>query len=1174
MDERHQLSDEKLCLIEKVDKRAADFERALRQGTDKTIEQVIGDSPQEERELLFVELLSAELEFHLTRGEKSVDLDLYIRRFPKYREEIIDVYRQTLDRLAGPPAHRSYLGRASAVAASFCDDDLPRPFGRYQLLRLLGSGEMGHVYLGLDGRLNRKVAIKIPRFSDAAALEWFRHEAQVMASLRHANLCPVFDWGVHEDQHYLCMAYIAGETLADHIQDGAHLSQLKAADLVRRLAGALSVVHEAGTIHRDVKPANVMIDERGEPMLMDFGLVRSSDDRASEPTRARTIVGSPAFMPPEQAAGRESEIGPTSDVYSLGVILYQMLTGHLPFEGDSASVLKQIASVPVPAISKSSPDVDCLLEEICLKALAKDRDGRYRNAAEFAKALDEYIESNRRLSSATETQALVPATNEPATVPQRRFGNGWALGTLLTVLLLLVLGIVFQKEILARLASRKAPTVEDPIQPTPIRSAATRSEKLPPLPKATARSTGEFYDSGQRLSLSTTSQVELLDLDGDRDLDAICRAYQGPLTVWFNDGAGRFTDSNQKIGRIGKGFACGDLDGDGDYDLVNAMDTRAAGVFLNNGRGYFEDTGKRLEWVNEGITLEDFDNDQDLDLFSAPLEGEQHVWLNDGQGNFVRFGNSLSQTIVGKAMAGDLDNDGDQDLFLAVNSQDRNRVYFNDGSGRFSDSLQPLTSSMGRDCDLADYDRDGDLDAFVTNSRWYCQLWENDGSGHFTQIDLFPFKGLGATIRFNDFEGDGTQELLLTHFRNQAAVIARNQGKPNLFSDRRWFPHFLSAVCNVGDLDGDGDLDVYFGTEGPDQVWLNRNLDEESSLQTRLPFVDERFAASKQSLGHSNSTVLADFDMDGDVDAYLCNEGQDSMLWNDGEGNFRASPLDTENSATRHGAVADFDGNRFPDLIVVSATNDRACRLLWNDEGQLIEPAAPLLTGNTSGVDLGDLDGDGDLDAVISIYNGPSRILFNEGHGQFRMSEAELTMVRTMAVGLCDLDADGHLDAFFTNEGAPDQVWLNDGLGNFRQVDQELGKGRGAAVTFGDIDSDGDVDAVVANINGVDDRWLNDGTAHFQLATPAQGGFSSYDVELVDLDGDESLDLVTSGEGGPSGISWNHGDGQFDRSVTWLGEFELSTCATADFDGDGLLDIFLSSKGSRENVVFLNSPTQ
>lgn len=1171
MNEHRQFNQKELSLVEKIDRQAVAFERALRRGENDSIDQIISRCPADERGYLFAELLSAELEFLLTRGEKSVDLNVYIDRFPDRRTEIVGIFRATLDRLSGPPPQRDQEN-AGELVPPFTDRELPRPFGRYQLLRRLGAGEMGHVYLALDGRLNRKVALKIPCSSDRAALDWFRNEAHVMASVRHANLCPVFDWGVHENRHFLCMAYIEGETLASYMQANAEIPQVAAAQLASKVAAAVETLHRAGALHRDIKPANVMIDESGQPILMDFGLVRGAGDQAIEPTRAREIVGSPAFMSPEQAIGEESKIGPQSDVYSLGVLLYELLAGRLPFEGNAAFVIEQIATVDVPPVRQHRAEVDPLLEEICLKALAKDCDQRYASAAEFAAVLANYSKiqigaSHSATNAISSSLAISPYKRQRASRVVR------ICGAITAALLLAAAPFLWRAALTpTENAGREDLLSEHAAQMEPSRPPAIRSPKLPFIPLPTIRSTGRFYDSGQRLGNATTSQVKLLDLDDDGDLDVISREYRGPLRFWFNDGSARFIQGRHSIDHSGVDFACGDLDGDGDYDLISTMGTAEAGIFLNDGSGKFRDSEERLEWVNYGVILADFDNDGDLDVFSAPYEGEQHVWLNNGKGMFSRTGNGLPKAILGRAQAGDLDKDGDLDLFLSVNAKDRNRVYLNAGAGRFLDSQQTLPSSNGLDCQLADYDQDGDLDAFVANIGSYCQLWENNGNGHFSQVDLFPFKGKGATVRFNDFDGDGIAELLLTHSHSQSAVLCFRRDKNDFFSDRRWFPHYLGAVCDVGDLDGDGDLDVFFGAEGPDQIWLNRNLDDVSTETEPLKFQEAKLKTTDQPWRHSNSVTLADFNQDGHTDAYLCNSGADTLLINDGNAAFEVSPQALENSFTRHAVAADINADGYPDLILVSAKTERACRLLLNHEGRFAEPESPLLTGNTSGAAVGDLDGDGDIDAVISVYGGPSRILLGDGQGGFQLAEAELSMTRTMTVGLCDLDADGDMDAFFTNEGSPDQVWLNDGQGNFEKTDQTLGEGRGAAVTFGDVDGDGDTDAIVANIGSrADDRWLNDGTAHFELGQPAHGGFSSYDTQLVDFDGDGDLDLITTGDDGPSGVSWNDGDGRFDKSVTWLGEFQHSKNAIADLNGDRTPDIFVTSKSSRENTVFLNS---
>ncbi|MBW3541107.1 MAG: serine/threonine protein kinase, partial [Planctomycetes bacterium] len=195
-------------------------------------------------------------------------------------------------------------------------------FGRYLILRELGQGAMGAVYLARDSKLDRDVALKIPKlsaFDEVEAIERFRREARAAATLRHPHICPVYDVGEIDGVHYLSMAYIDGCPLSQY--DHAALGQQRVAEIIYQLALALEEAHRHGVLHRDLKPENVMVDGRGEPIIMDFGLARRSDPEGAERiTHTGVLVGTPAYMSPEQVDEELGGIDAQSDVYSLGVV--------------------------------------------------------------------------------------------------------------------------------------------------------------------------------------------------------------------------------------------------------------------------------------------------------------------------------------------------------------------------------------------------------------------------------------------------------------------------------------------------------------------------------------------------------------------------------------------------------------------------------------------------------------------------------------------------------------------------------------------------------------------------------------------------------------------------------------------------------------------------------------
>lgn len=315
---------------------------------------------------------------------------------------------------------------------------LPEIFGRYRINKKLGEGSMGSVYLAHDTQLDRPVALKVPRIApqdDPKVLERFHREARAAALFRHTNLCPVYDVGEQSGIHYLTMAYVDGTPLNVLIRQGPPFSQHQAATLVRQLALALAYAHRHGVVHRDLKPSNIMMTAGHEPVIMDFGLARRADGDAIRLTQTGDIMGTPAYMPPEQVTGDLTLIGPVSDVYSLGVILYELLTGQLPFPGTLAHILAQIIVQEPPPPTKHRANLDSRLCAICMKAMAKKVEDRYPSMEAFAQALQGWLgssipEADAR-GSTTLVQAAAPATRPPSPRPQSRSWVPLALGMLL-----------------------------------------------------------------------------------------------------------------------------------------------------------------------------------------------------------------------------------------------------------------------------------------------------------------------------------------------------------------------------------------------------------------------------------------------------------------------------------------------------------------------------------------------------------------------------------------------------------------------------------------------------------------------------------------------------------------------------------------------------------------------
>lgn len=281
---------------------------------------------------------------------------------------------------------------------------LPQMFGRYRVVQRLGQGGMGSVFLAEDTRLGRKVALKMPTFGPGDSTEFrlrFEQEARAAATLEHPSLCRVYDVGEVDGHPYLTMEYIEGASLARVIaSQGGTLPPATAAAIVARLALGLQEAHSRKVIHRDLKPSNVMIRSTGgksEPVIVDFGLARLLVEGGPETpklTRTGHAMGTLAYMSPEQLRG-ESDVGPAADIFSLGVILYELLAGEPPFQGPGLMVAAQVLNAQPAPPSATRPGVAPALDAICLKAMAKAPADRYTSMSEFAAELSRYLRTAR-----------------------------------------------------------------------------------------------------------------------------------------------------------------------------------------------------------------------------------------------------------------------------------------------------------------------------------------------------------------------------------------------------------------------------------------------------------------------------------------------------------------------------------------------------------------------------------------------------------------------------------------------------------------------------------------------------------------------------------------------------------------------------------------------------------
>jgi serine/threonine protein kinase len=380
----------------------SDLSRRLRAGEECRAEEFLtGDVISVGEREAMLELLYTEFVVREELGHEPDPEDWY-RRFPLWRrdlEELFQVHRFVCEQGDSPqqPDDTTSIGATHDTHRG--DVSVPQRIQRlvagYELREEIGRGGMGVVYKARQFSLGRDVALKMilsGEFATATDYDRFRNEAQSAASLQHPNIAQVYEAGEHDGRAYLCMELVEGANL-EALLAKAPLTARSAAELVETLARAVQYAHEHGVIHRDLKPSNVLMSVDGQPKITDFGLakrIQSGQDSAL--TRTGVVLGTPSYMAPEQAAGRAEEITAAADVYALGAIFYETLTGRPPFVGDSAlDTLRQVQEREPVSPRQFDERLPLDVETICLKCLEKDPVRRYAGAGELADELRRFL---------------------------------------------------------------------------------------------------------------------------------------------------------------------------------------------------------------------------------------------------------------------------------------------------------------------------------------------------------------------------------------------------------------------------------------------------------------------------------------------------------------------------------------------------------------------------------------------------------------------------------------------------------------------------------------------------------------------------------------------------------------------------------------------------------------
>ncbi|HJZ56319.1 MAG TPA: serine/threonine-protein kinase, partial [Gemmataceae bacterium] len=369
-----------------IDRACDRFEAAWKAGGQPDLVEFLGPASGPVRSALLRQLLLLDWEYRVRAGECPQAAE-YAARFPGDSALIAAVARE-----ADAPIDPTRQAPGGPSSTASVEGPVPTRLGEYRILSEVGRGGMGVVYRARDTRLNRVVALKMVHGEAAAprALIRFLAEAEAVAAIKHPHVVQVYECGEANGRPFLALEYLPGGTLAERLKASGQLPPHEVAELLAKVADGVAAAHELGIVHRDLKPSNVLFDEAGSPKVTDFGLARRA--AGSEVTQTGAILGTPAYMSPEQAGGRTRFVGPQSDVWSLGVILYECLAGVRPFAEESVEeLLGQVttaAFVPLRARVRRLPrDLDTVVS----RCLGRDPADRYPSAKELADDLGRFV---------------------------------------------------------------------------------------------------------------------------------------------------------------------------------------------------------------------------------------------------------------------------------------------------------------------------------------------------------------------------------------------------------------------------------------------------------------------------------------------------------------------------------------------------------------------------------------------------------------------------------------------------------------------------------------------------------------------------------------------------------------------------------------------------------------
>jgi outer membrane protein assembly factor BamB/predicted Ser/Thr protein kinase len=674
------------------------------------------------------------------------------------------------------------------------EDLTGKQLGKYRVVGALGEGGMAAVYKAYQADMDRYVALKIlPRHfaSDPEFAGRFEQEAKLIAKLQHVHILPVHDFGEEDVYTYIVMPYVETGTL-DDLLHGEPLPLEQIRKIIKQVGEALSYAHSRGLVHRDIKPSNILIDEQGNCLLTDFGIAKIVEGTAKF-TRTGAIIGTPEYMSPEQILGEKSD--GRSDIYSLGIVLYELATGRPPFRAETPpAVFVKHLHDPLPPPRTWNPNLPEAVEKVILKALAREPGDRFATATELVQALEKALspEAQAKTQARVREQAFIPTVVEAppiagpkpgipvraeAEVRPKRKLPWWviALGALGLggIGLVLILGVAYLGPLL--FGGEGTTTPEHTMSVRASSQTASRATAIPqPSEPPSPAPIGEWQ----------FKQVE------------VKWTYSFPAPIWSLDA-------------YGDGFGTGDLNGDGVQDV--AFGTKDGHVVVLNGANGEEIWKDRITMeASEPINVDLFDvnDDGNLEIIAAG-KGDSSSQRLGVVVVFDRNGSKLWQVrsdydeVVDLAY-GDIDADGDTDVVASAGTYawGGGQVLLYDGKTGLKIWSRDLGRGNARGIDAGDVDGDGDMEVAVEN--YDNKVFLLDGrSGEILWSQSKEWYGRDVVIA--DVDGDGTPEIL-----SGSSKVSAFDPKGNL----KWKADSQEeATClSVADINGDGRQEVIFNS--------------------------------------------------------------------------------------------------------------------------------------------------------------------------------------------------------------------------------------------------------------------------------------------------------------------------------------------------------------------------